>query len=300
MKNNRWFIYQKERFPLTQYIPMIFAFSFAAMSYSVHINGRTQFAFWHIVAAFITTLFFFMLLRIADEHKDFEDDSKYRPYRPVPRGLVKRSELRNIGIALVIVQIILAALTDIKMLFVLAVVYAYFALMCKEFFVREWLRKRPIAYLLSHMVITPLIDMCALAFDFVPNNGTNFLAVGVFMISSFCDGTVVEVGRKLRTKEMEEAGVETYTYLWGIKRAVLTWIICLTISFSSTVCAGFQVNAGLEIFCVLLVLYIYALSLSFSFIKEPTPEKSHRFEMFSGVWMIVMYLLLGGVPFLKM
>ena len=32
-------------------------------------------------------------LRLADEFKDFEEDSRYRPYRPVPRGLVSLRDL---------------------------------------------------------------------------------------------------------------------------------------------------------------------------------------------------------------
>jgi len=31
----KWWIYQKERFPLLQYIPMMIAFGFCAVSYSI-------------------------------------------------------------------------------------------------------------------------------------------------------------------------------------------------------------------------------------------------------------------------
>ena len=38
--------------------------------------------------AVVTSFLSFLQLRIADEFKDFDEDSRYRPYRPVPRGLV--------------------------------------------------------------------------------------------------------------------------------------------------------------------------------------------------------------------
>ena len=64
-----------------------------------------------------------MLLRIADEHKDFEEDSKYSSYRPVQRGLVTLRELRTIGIALILLQIGTAVWLDIRLLGILAIVY---------------------------------------------------------------------------------------------------------------------------------------------------------------------------------
>src|SRR5207247_10262010 len=42
--------------------------------------------------SFVTCLLFFLQLRIADEFKDFEEDSKYRPYRAVPRGTARSEE----------------------------------------------------------------------------------------------------------------------------------------------------------------------------------------------------------------
>lgn len=297
---NKWIIYQKERFPLLQYIPMMAAFSFCAVSYSMHLGGQNNGV--HIsryILAFFTTLFFFMLLRIADEHKDFEEDSQFRPYRPVQRGLIKLSTLRNIGIVLIFLQIGMAIWIDIKLLGVLAIVYVWFYLMSVEFFVPKWLKKQHTLYLLSHMLIMPLIDMYATAVEWVPRGGVLSFGIIVFMISSFCDGTVVEVGRKLRAKENEEYGVDTYTQIWGPVRAMVVWMICMTISFVSTVVAGFQVGAGIPIFCVLFVLYVFAGFISIKFAKNPTAKNAKVFEIFPGLWMMIMYLLLGIIPFFK-
>ena len=45
-----------------------------------------------------TSPVFFLQLRIADEFKDFAEDSRFRPYRPVPRGLVTLTELGWVGV----------------------------------------------------------------------------------------------------------------------------------------------------------------------------------------------------------
>src|ERR1700730_4039382 len=91
---SRWYIYQRERFPLLAHGPLVLAFSLSALCFSTLLRGGQNWPAWPtITVAFLNSLFFFLQLRLADEFKDFEEDSKFRPYRPVPSGLVKLREL---------------------------------------------------------------------------------------------------------------------------------------------------------------------------------------------------------------
>jgi 4-hydroxybenzoate polyprenyltransferase len=299
----KWYIYQKERFPLLQYIPMMAAFGFCAVSYSIHLDNPdarlSDISLPQYLTAVITTLIWFMLMRIADEHKDFEEDSLYRPYRPVQRGLITLKQLRFAGVVLIFIQILLSLIIDFRLAVTLSMVYFWFALMSFEFFVPKWLKTRHTLYLASHMIIMPFIDLYATSIEWIPRGGAFGYGLLVYMISSFCDGTVVEVGRKLRAKENEEYGVDTYTQIWGPKRAMKVWMVCMTISGVSTVLAGFQVNVGFEILVVLSLLYIFAAYVALRFAKEPSPKNAKVFEIFPGVWMLLMYFMLGVLPFFK-
>jgi 4-hydroxybenzoate polyprenyltransferase len=135
---NRWWIYQKERFPLAAHGPLIAAFSASAVSYSALLRGRGHPAASYLVA-FVVSLGSFLLLRIADEFKDAEEDARFRPYRPVPRGLVTLRELGWLGGGVALVQLGLAACIGWPVVALLAVTWTYFALMSKEFFARRWL-----------------------------------------------------------------------------------------------------------------------------------------------------------------
>ena len=298
---SKWWTYQKERFPLMQYIPMMFAFGFCGVSYSLHLNNSqarlSDISIPQYIAAVVTTLLWFMLMRIADEHKDFEEDAKYRPYRPIQRGLVTLRELRCIGIALILIQIILSIWVDWRLLGTLAIVYIWLTLMTLEFGIPKWLKSRPTLYLASHMVILPLIDLYATSIEWLPRGGAFSFGILLYMISGFCDGTVVEVGRKLRAKEDEEYGVDTYTQIWGPKRAMAVWMFCMTLSITTTVLAGFQVGAGFIIMAVLVPLYIFAAYIANRFAKNPTPKNAKVFEIFPGIWMFLMYFMLGILPF---
>jgi hypothetical protein len=77
---NRWIVYQRERFPIAAHAPLVAAFSGSAVCFSSLVRGYTA---WpsarSFVVAFVTSLLFFLQLRIADEFKDFEEDSRYMP-----------------------------------------------------------------------------------------------------------------------------------------------------------------------------------------------------------------------------
>ena len=101
----RWWIYQRERFPLATHAPLIAAFSFCTLSFSMLARGHVALpSLKAVLVAFATALLFFLQMRIADEFKDAEEDARYRPYRPVPRGLVTLRELAIIAVAAGAVQ----------------------------------------------------------------------------------------------------------------------------------------------------------------------------------------------------
>ena len=105
----RWWVYQRERFPLVRHGPLILAFSFSAVSFSWMLRSPSG---WpspvSAVVAFASCLIFFLQLRIADEFKDDEEDARYRPYRPVPRGLVTLRELGGLFVLVGALQLGLA------------------------------------------------------------------------------------------------------------------------------------------------------------------------------------------------
>src|SRR6185437_1289883 len=105
----RWWIYQRERFPLATHAPLIAAFSFCTLSFSMLARGVVALpSLKAVVVAFATALIFFLQMRIADEFKDADEDACYRPYRPVPRGLISLRELGVVAVMGGAIQALLA------------------------------------------------------------------------------------------------------------------------------------------------------------------------------------------------
>ena len=75
----RWWIYQKERFPVAAHGPLILAFSACAVSYSALLSGGAVPPWPAYAVAFATCLLLFLQLRIADEFKHAGEDARWRP-----------------------------------------------------------------------------------------------------------------------------------------------------------------------------------------------------------------------------
>jgi 4-hydroxybenzoate polyprenyltransferase len=294
----RWWVYQRERFPLLAHAPLIAAFSSAAVCLSALLRGESRPRAASLVCAFITALCFFFQLRVADEFKDADDDARHRPYRPVPRGLVTLRELGTLGVGAAVVQLVAALWLDVRLVPLLLVVWGYMALMSKEFFVREWLRARPVTVLWSHMLIMPLIDLYATACDWIPASAPIARGLRWFLLASFFNGLVVEIGRKIRAPEAEEPGVETYTVLWGRGRAAGVWLAVMGIALASAVLAARAVGSSAVAELVLGAIWLVSLVAGAAFVARPTRGRAKLIEPLAGAWTLAMYVTVGIVPVL--
>ena len=137
-------IYLNERFPLgkNSFFVLIFTLSgyiYTSLLYNLKImhlftNGVKIGIFqYKIIALFIIIFMFFFQLRITDEFKDYEEDLKYRAYRPVQRGIISLKTLGKTGIVTVIIQIMLAHVIDPEIIYFMIFVWIYMFLMAKEF-----------------------------------------------------------------------------------------------------------------------------------------------------------------------
>lgn len=293
----RFATYQAERFPLAGYVPMIVVFTGSAAAYSRLARGVTEWIPWERFAVGAwTSLVLFFLLRVLDEGKDREQDRRFRPELPVPRGLVTLRELRALAAALVASVLLLNLLVAPRLLGAVALVLAYAALMTAEFGARRWLRAHPAAYLLSHMAILPLIDFYTTGLDWLAAAAEPPRALWLFLAVTYLNGIVVEIGRKLRAPADERTGVDTYTVAWGTRVAPAVWIATLGATALVAWLAVQRVGGGAGAAFALLLLATAAALPALTFLRTPRAAGARRIETASGLWTISMYLLLGAAP----
>jgi len=295
----RFYIYQKERFPFLGYLFLVGAFSFSAISYSRICRGAEGFIelFPFLICIFNTVTLFF-LVRIFDEHKDQEDDKKYRPYLPVPRGIICLRELKTVGVIIFLLQLAINSIFYPAILPLYAFVVIYLALMGKEFFVREWLKKHQFWYIASHMFIIPFIDVFASGFDWHLAHARAPKGLLLFFCVSYMNGIVLEIGRKIKAPGHEEPGVLSYTFQMGTKKAPVFWLCMLCIALGFACAASWYAHYSVVAYLIFIALFLICSVPAFLFVLKPKQVYAEWMNRFSIAWTFGMYLTLGGVPML--
>ena len=269
---------------------------------------RVPMSFYRIVPLFIIIFMFFLQLRITDEFKDYEEDLKYRAYRPVQRGIISLKALGKIGIATVIIQIIFAHVINPKIIYYMMLVWIYMFLMSKEFFIKKWLTKRILIYALSHVVIMIFITLVIV-------KGTGYILQDHFLETlylllkkyeknifigliplfalNYLNGIVLEIGRKTRKSDEEEHGVQTYSNLWGRKKAVIILSLLFIIEYFFIILGLNHTYKEYFFFGVFTLLLILVISIYFmiKFLKKDLSGKV--VETVSGLWIIFSSMCMG-------
>ena len=315
-------IYLNERFPLGKNSFFVLIFTLSGYIYtSLLYNSKIMYLFtngvkigifqYKIIALFIIIFMFFFQLRITDEFKDYEEDLKYRSYRPVQRGIISLKTLGKIGIATVIIQIMLAHVIDPEIIYFMIFVWIYMFLMAKEFFIKKWLTKRILIYALSHVVIMIFITLVIVEATqyIVPKNifdvfilqwyrhNIDFALIPLFVLN-YLNGIVLEIGRKTRRADEEEHGVQTYSKLWGRKKAVVVLSLLFVIEYFLVILGLAHTYEKYFFFgrLTLLVILIVSIYFMIKFLKKDLSGKI--VETVSGLWIIFSSICMGLLPYL--
>ncbi len=294
--------YQAERFPVFQHGALIAAFGASAVCLSALLRGAAP-SLVSILVAVLVLFGFFFQLRVADEHKDNEEDTKYRPERPVPRGLVTLAELRTAAIAVGVVQLVLTALLGWMLIGFLLLVWAWMAVMTREFFAPRALKKMPALYLASHMMVMPLIDLYATACDWGTAEAAGHegfgLTLSAFLLLALVNGTAIEIARKSWAPEQERKGVETYSKLWTPGRAGVVLMAVFLAGLAISAFVHVRSGAGVWFLFGLLLSAAWAAWTAIDYATSPSLKTAKRLEMSSGVYVLSNYLLLGVLPLIE-
>lgn len=231
----RLWLYCAERFPLASYGLMTVLFSVAGITLSTVLRLEHRgvsfgdlLNWQHLLGASLTIFALFFQLRVADEHKDKDNDALYLPSRPVPRGLITLNQLSFIAFALGFMQLAICAMAGPLVLLILLATWLYLFLMGREFFCPTFLKARPFVYMVTHMFIMLFCDLLITSFDF--SHGTFDLRLLFFFGASFFNGMVIELGRKIFDSKLEVPGIQSYSSLLGVRGATSLLLVCSLIS----------------------------------------------------------------------
>lgn len=292
----RLWVYQAERIPLGKTAILLAVFSAASINVSAFLADRALPGWSAYATAFLVSLIIFIQLRACDEFKDAEDDRLYRPERPVPRGLVSLKLILMIGAGLVPVATLVTLGYHPPLFLLLGLVWLWLGLMTVEFFVPEWLKARPVLYLISHMAIMPLLDLFVTGAEWMAADGGPAPTLALFLVLSFVNGCVLEIGRKIWAPYNERVGVESYSRLWGVSAAILVWMVLIGASFGLLVGVGYAIGHTLATALPGFGMLLGALWVGAAMRRAPSDKHQKWLDTVSGLWVFVCYTAAGFAP----
>ena len=146
------------------------------------------------------------------------------------------------------------------------------------------------------MLIIPLIDIFITACDWMSANGTPPSGLVWFVLLSYTNGMLIEIGRKIRSPEDEETGVDTYSRLWGLNKSCNIFLIWIVVSALFAVKLGLLIHFFWPILICSGLFILVTSAIIYHFIRNPVPGKGQSIERLSGYWVLASYLMIGIIP----
>ncbi len=238
------------------------------------------------LAGYAAVWCFFLMLRVFDEHKDFDADAVAHPTRVLQRGLITLRELRRVGAVAIAIQVGVSVWFDGGVGPVTAwwaAAFAWSLLMAREFFVRQWIRQRLIVYAISHILVMAIIAMW-IAVMGSPRASLAAAAWGFAVLSLFA-GLAFEIARKMRAPEEEHPMADSYTQALGIRAASALLLGTVVGAAVAAVGVVSLLVGGIGIASIVTVAAAVGLAARavMRFHAAPTPATARRSETAVGI-----------------
>jgi 4-hydroxybenzoate polyprenyltransferase len=233
-----------------------------------------------------------LLIRVLDEHKDYDLDLANHPGRVLQSGRVELRHLRPIGAVCFALMLIVSLIADGGLGPVTtwwAIVMGWTVLMTKEFFAHDLHRRWRLVLVATHGVALPL-TVCwigAAAADGEPLPA----ALGWFALFLFLTSIVADVGRKLEAPEDERPLLDSYTRTLGTTGAPLLLAAAAVLAVPAGCLLLAAADAGSAVAYTALALTIVpALAGAARFARRPTRERSERAEALARLSVLLALL----------
>jgi hypothetical protein len=267
-----------ERFPIAETAAMLLGLYVVSLLYGRALVDRGRLSFSLADAgAFAAVWSFFLMIRVIDEHKDYERDLVDHPDRVLQRGVVTLAQLRALGVAAIGVQLAVSLSLDggigpVTIWWLIAI--AFVALTTRELFIGEWLNRRLLAYVMAHL------PLWSLAVVWIAQIGARprWLPLDAIWLAllGFALPWGVDLARRIAPATVQRPPVSTsYADSLGARRSalVLTFVV-----LAGAVTAGAMLTAisagALAADVVLAVATLPALAAAWRFGREPMTQAS--------------------------
>lgn len=285
----RLWIYLSEMYPLTSWLGTSLM-GFMVLTLAWRLSESTSFA-WQTLTAALTLCFFSLLIRVMDEFKDFEDDKKNYPNRPLPSGRVKKSDLILLGWTCVGLSLVLS-LWDRGVLLMAVAVLGFSFLMLKWFFFEAPIRRSlPLALATHHPIVLLHFGYVLAAHQATGHSLTTFQMVSILPLVAMM--TNWEFCRKIRAPK-DETAYTTYSKIWGPRPAMAVALVLQVVVLATGLNLLNQMGLMLVWGVVFTIGYLFLMTPMLNFFGTLTTIRPLKFWAEQQVLWTVLFLIIAG------
>ncbi len=295
--SQRFLAWLRERFPFANALLFFILYLTTAAVVRASLGEGIALSLIDVLAC-LATWSFFLLLRIFDEHKDYELDCRNHPQRVLQSGLITLAQLRLVaGLALAL-QLLLSLARDGGLgqtTVAWLMMFAWTCLMGREFFVAEWLNRHLTLYAVSHMLVMPLIVwwLANLAQPGLQFNET----LGLLMLLAFISGFCFEITRKTKGPEEERDSIDSYSRIFGTRGSAVLVLVLVSAMVANQLWLSHVLSAAWPWWAVLVLVIFYGLGLYqlAQFLRAPSAAGREKNEAAVALTMLAGYAVLIAV-----
>ncbi len=233
-----------------------------------------------------------LMVRIMDEFKDYEDDLKNYPNRPLPSGRVLKKDLKVLQ-TFVISTFMLLSTYNMNVFIAACICLFYGLLMYKWFFMEERMRKSlPLAFATHNPVVIFYFGyICVILFERGYLVDLNTTLIGIPLALTM---TNWEISRKLRAPK-DETEYTTYTKIWGLKNATLASCFVQTLIIIGVSIFLLQSSVSSYVLLAYIPLALLVMSQYLKFIKTHEHKKTFKLYAEDTALITQLSVLAGSV-----
>ncbi len=288
-------LYLKEMFPLIPrlFLGFVLFFEIYLLVVLTNSNRTIEIGFEEIIGS-LTIFFFLLILRIADDLKDFEIDLKLFSERPLPSGRVYKKDLVTILIILTALMIFFNfKFMNNRTYFMVMSIYGL--LMSFWFFNKIKIQKSLSLALITHNPIQIIINLYIIFFTCI-KYGINIVGFNnlLILLTLYFPGLVWEISRKIRAPK-EETEYTTYSKLFGYKKIVDVVLLLMFFDLLTTSMLVFKLYPVAII--TVIFSYFWLMIKCFQFKKNPDRFKLvSKIELYEyiteGTMVLILFLFI--------
>lgn len=291
-------IYFKEMYPL---VPRFFlaAIMFFEIYFVLLLNkGIETYRFGIEELIGIYTIFvFLMILRIADDFKDYELDKRLFPERALPSGRVKKKDLA-IALTVIVSSSLLLNLLFMNNLGWFFFLYIYGTLMSFWFFKKDKIQNSLPLALVTHNPVMMILNLYTISFVCYKYN-LPLLSLPTILLAftMYFPSLIWEISRKIRAPKDETAYV-TYSKLFGYQKVTRFVQMITLLDIVTNIILLWSIS---RLGVLVLIVNVIWMTIQFQqYIQDPTrfniKLRVERYTYITEITMVVsvaVYLLLG-------